>query len=701
MKKIFLIFFLILPIGLSADVLEDVLTNRFAAKKLSIEQQDSILNPQTQRYSLRYRNAQTLFRHSFTAEYYLWDNNKQKEIPVSNGPVRDAVLSPNGKYVVYAKGRDLYVYKVDFATEVAITQTEPEADVYQGITDWLYEEEFGVTHVFAFSPDSKQLAFLRLDETQVPTFEWQQMLPADSLDLWTKKYPASDYLRYPKAGEHNAQASVCVYDFYYKSIKTMQLGQTEDWYIPRLWWTNELPAKSSSAEPTPAELVVQKINRDQNKMELLVCNPKSTISKPLYREQSNRYYIDYELVDQWQWLEDNRFIALSEKDGYRRLYWMNADGSERQCLTPASMDVTAFYGYNAKTGYLYFQAAPTPMTRRVYALSLKRGTITPLSQTQGTASLRISEDGLQAILCYESLETPNRYTLMNVKNEILTPIRVLEDNAEVLADWQASGLPNKQFFDIPTQRNDTLHAYQIVPTDFSPSKTYPVVLMQYSGPASQRVLDIWRKRFGHYLASIGYIVVCADPRGTDGRGREWRNKTYMNLGALEAEDQVAVAQYMAQQPYVDAHRIAMVGWSYGGYQTIRTLEEQASLTSRSTSDPLIRCGVAVAPVTDWRLYDSGYTERFMQRPQVNIFGYDQASLLNKANSLTGDLLLIHGLSDDNVHAQNTWLMVEALVRAGKQFDMQIYPDDNHFLRQRSNYRHVHERILRFLEEKLK
>ena len=267
------------------------------------------------------------------------------------------------------------------------------------------------------------------------------------------------------------------------------------------------------------------------------------------------------------------------------------------------------------------------------------------------------------------------------------------DNDSVLQAWHASGLPNKEFFTITTERGDVLNAWRILPKDFDATKRYPVVMMQYSGPASQRVTDTWRKRFGHYLASQGYLVVCADGRGTNARGRAWRNATYMELGVKEAEDQISVARYLKTLSYVDASRLALCGWSYGGYQTLMCLSKQGGET-------IWQCGIAIAPVTSWRLYDSAYTERYMRRPQVNEFGYDKADVMQLAGDLQGQLLLVHGLADDNVHAQQSWLYVDALVQAGKQFEMQFYPDDNHFLRNRSNYEHLHRRIMLFLHKQL-
>ena len=680
-----------------------LLQGGYDAKILTTEEQDSLLaignsqspiansqSPQT-RYRLEYENKQQLFRHSFLADYYLIDTHNNTRIRMCEQPVRDAVISPNGKYVVYAKAdNNLYIYKIDFKTEVAIT-TDTNTDIFNGIADWLYEEEFGITRLFAFSPDSKMVAFVRLNETGVPAFEWQTFLGERLEAKGEGSYPQLHSLRYPRAGEVNAKASVCVYDIHYKSIKTMQLPEDKEYYVPRLQWGVQPAATKAEPQPT-ADLMLMLMNRDQTQMKVLKANAKSTVTKNFYEEESKQYYVNFELFDEWQWLQDGRVIVLSEKNGWMQAYLYSAQGMEQKCLTPEARDVMRLYGFDEKTQTLYYLAAPTPLTRQAYAYNLRKATTTPLTTGEGTHALTFSKDWKQYIDCYQSLHTPNRYTLYKTTgNGQWAKDRVVLDNDSIAAAWQATGLPNKEFLTITTERGDVLNAWRVLPVGFDENKKYPVVMMQYSGPSSQRVTDTWRKRFAHYLAAQGYLVVCADPRGTHARGREWRNATYMQLGQKEAEDQISVAKYLKTLPYVDGDRIALCGWSYGGYQTIMSM---------STPGALWKCGIAIAPVTSWRLYDSAYTERYMRRPQVNDYGYEGTDLMKKAAQLQGKLLLVHGLADDNVHAQQSWLYVNALVQAGKQFEMQFYPDDNHFLRNGANYEHLHKRILGFLDAAL-
>ena len=715
MKKRILLLIIagVCVVHLHATELLNLLEGKYDAKVMTVADMDEVMRRDGDevigRYKLEWENKQPLFRHSFLADCYLVDTQKNTRIKLSEQPVRDAVISPNGKYVVYAKAdNNLYIYKVDFKTEVAITN-DANSDIFNGISDWLYEEEFGVTGLFAFSPDSKMLAFVRLDETDVPTFEWQTYLDERQE---ARLYPELHSLRYPKAGEKNAKASLCVYDLYYKTIRTIELPIKVEDYIPRVRWTQQ-PAAVKGKEPEPASVVALTLNRDQTKMAVYVANPKSTVAHPFYIEESKYHYVDYDLFNQWQWLSDSRVIIVSEKGGYTQAYLYSSQGIEQKLLTPELRDVTAVYGCDEKAQVLYYQAAVTPMTRQAFALNMRKGITTQLTQREGMHALHFSKDWKQYIDCYQSLSHPNRYTLYKaVGNGQWAEDRVLMDNDSVLQAWNASGLPNKEFFTITTERGDVLNAWQIKPLGFDATKRYPVVMMQYSGPASQRVTDTWRKRFGHYLAAQGYLVVCVDGRGTNARGREWRNATYMELGVKEAEDQISAAKYLKTLPYVDGDRMALCGWSYGGYQTLMCLSLQSTLGLENASlqnaasgysleaGKIWQCGIAIAPVTSWRLYDSAYTERYMRRPQVNSLGYEKADVMNLAKDLTGTLLLVHGLADDNVHAQHSWLYVDALVQAGKQFEMQMYVDDNHSIRKPANKEHLHKRILLFLEKNL-
>ena len=682
MKRLLLFIALSVSVTLHADLLTDLLIDKkYDPKYLTSSEIDSLLNGTDRpRYELKEKKRLKQYRHSYFASYSIRDNNRKTDKSLSDTLLRDVLMSDDGKYIVYGKGQDLYLYKTDFGTEVAITR-RGKADVFNGVSDWLYEEEFGITRMFAFSPDNKQIAFIRLEEAAVPSFTWQTFLNENG----QPSYPVSQTIRYPRSGSANAIPSVWVYDIREKSLVQMKLPEETDRYIPRIHWRTTEEGD---------RLMVQTINRDQTRMAVYACNPKSSVSHLFYEEQSDKYYTDYALWDEWQWLKNGKAVILSERDGWRRIYLCSEQGAIERPLSPNGMDVTDVYGVDESSGVVYYQAAPTPTERQIYSVSLKKGENVRLTKDNGCHWLYPSKDFNRCILRYESDLVPPTYTLCHLQRNSIKVTRNIENNAVVAAKWNALNLPHKEFLRIPTERGDSLDAWILRPTDASADNKRPVVMFQYSGPASQRVLNRWHHRIAYVLAEMGYIVVNADPRGTDCRGRQWRNETYMNLGQKEAEDHLSVARHMQQLPYADGTRIAMAGWSYGGYQTIRTLCEQ------DTQNPLIRCGIAIAPVTDWRLYDTGYTERYMRRPMVNEDGYKQADLTNMASHLSGRLLLVHGLADDNVHVQNTWLLTEALINAGKQFDMQVYPDDNHSLRSGNHYLHLHQRIINFLKENL-
>lgn len=653
------------------SVLPAILAGELNPKTLSAAEQDSILNgvPE-QRYRLESENEEAIFRHSKEADWFIVDTrrNSRKQLGegLHLGKVRDAVLSPNGRYVAFAKDNNLYIHKLDFGTEIAVTKDT--TDIISGIADWLYEEEFGTTALFAWSPDSKQLAFVRLDEHDVPAFAWQNFLGTD--------YPTANTLRYPKAGCTNARASVCVYDVATKGILRMQVNpKNEDVYFPRIKWYNE------------NTLFVLRVNRDQTKMEVFSCNAKSTVSYPWYHEESKQYFVDYSLFDEWKWLSDGRMIVLSEQNGWRQAFLYGNDGVKIRELTPEGIDVTALYAVDEKSQTLYYQAAPTPATRHLYAVNWKKSAVvTQLSEGEGFHSARFSQDGTKMIECFQSFEQPNKYTLYKAERGKWKVERVLEDNAAIKQAWQAYALPEPELLNI-----NGLEAMLLKSRQPTANSQQPLVVMHYSGPQSQRVLNRWRKKFEYALVEAGYAVLIVDPRGSDCKGRAWRNETYMNLGVKEAEDLIAAARFIAQRKDIDADRLAILGWSYGGYQTLMTMSQK---------DHPFKAGVAIAPVTDWKLYDSAYTERYMRRPQVNESGYEQASLLPRAADLTGNVLIIHGTGDDNVHVQHTMQYIDALVRADKQFEMQLYPDDNHHLRKGNNARHMHERVLLFMEKNL-
>ncbi|MDR3653464.1 MAG: S9 family peptidase [Paludibacter sp.] len=628
---------------------------------------------------LVYTNVKYRYRRTFTADYYVYNiKHNEFEALSENGPEEVPLFSPDSKYIAFARQNNIYMKKLEYDTEIAITTDGQAGSIINGTPDWVYEEEFEKTRFFVFSPDSKMLAFVKFDETKVPQYSFpvynDKSADKDELTL----YPSTFSFKYPKAGQNNSKVSVCVYDDYYKSIKTMKLGDDDqDFYIPRLMWTNSVD-----------QLAIFKLNRNQNQLDMLLANPKSTLSK-LCVQENDKYYVDYQNIDYIHFSTDNTsFIGVSEKDGYRHVYLYGINGVVKKELTKGKWDVTNVYGYDEKKQVLYYQSAETSsMQRDIFSVDLK-GKKVRLTDGKGTHDANFNSTLTYFVDNASSAETPNVVTL---RTNTGIDIRQIENNAALASQIKSLNFPKKEFFNFTTSENVKLNGWMLKPADFNPNKKYPVLMVQYSGPDSQEVLDKWHIDWEYYLTTLGYVVTCVDGRGTGARGSEFRKCTYEHLGLLETTDQVEAAKYLGQQSFIDKDRIGIWGWSYGGYMT---------LMSMSSGEKVFKAGIAVAPVTDWRLYDSAYTERYMRTPQENFKGYDESSALLRANKLQGNLLIIHGTADDNVHTQNTMLYIDKLVAADKQFEMQLYTDKNHSILGKQTRRHLYTRMTDFLLKNL-
>lgn len=628
---------------------------------------------------LVYTNVKYRYRRTFTADYYIYDI-KRKEIQAlsENKPEEAPLFSPDSRYLAFAHENNLYLKKLDFNTEISITKDGEKGKIINGTPDWVYEEEFEKTRYFEWSPDSKLLAFVKFDESAVPEYSFPvyKNNDADSKDI--RLYPENETFKYPKAGENNSKVKVCVYDDFNKTTRTMQLPQAdEDFYIPRIKWSN-----------SPDQLIIFKLNRNQNRLDMISSNPKSTISKLILR-QEDKCYVNYEYIDFIQFTADNQyFFAVSEKDGFSHIYQYRMNGTLYKQITKGNWDVTDFYGYDEVRKTIYYQAAEaSPMQRDIYSIDAK-GKKTRLSDGKGTHNAYFN-----ATLTYfadnaSSLSQPNSIILYSEKG---AKLRVMSENSDLKASFDALQLPKKEFFSFTSSENVKLNGWMVKPSNFDSTKKYPVLQVQYSGPNSQLVLDKWDIGWEYYLATQGYVVVCVDGRGTGARGADFRKCTYEQLGILEAKDQVETAKYLAKQSYIDKDRIGIWGWSFGGSMT---------LWSMSTGEKVFKAGIAVAPVTDWRLYDSAYAERYMRRPQENFEGYNKTSALNMTKNLNGKLLIVHGTADDNVHFQNTMLYIDKLVDADKQFEMQVYTDKNHSILGKQTRRHLYTRMCEFLYNNL-
>lgn len=626
---------------------------------------------------LVYNNSKKTYRRAFSANYYVYDIKRRNMKPVSEGgPQEAATFSPNGRMVAFARNNNLYVNKLDYGTEIAMTTDGEDGKIINGMPDWLYEEEFDCTQLFTWSPDSKLVAFVKIDLSQVNSYSYIRYKGQNPEFSAADEYPEVVTFKYAKAGTNIPQASVQVYDTYYKTIKKMNVGKDEDVYFPRILWGNKVE-----------ELTIAKFDRDQTKMDLYFANPRSTVSRLILTDKSSTY-VDYRNLNGLCFLPDGRhFTFVSEKDGYRHAYLYTVTGILVQQLTKGKFDITDFYGYDEAKKSSYFQAAITSATGRdIYVIDAK-GILKRLTNGKGTHTALFSNNFAYFIDQSSSLNVPVEFIL---RNQLGMAIRTLETNDALKKEIAALQLPSKEAFTCKAADGTSLNGWIIKPKGFSTSTKYPLVMVQYSGPDSQEAADKWSFDWEYYLAANGYVVACVDGRGTAARGESFRKCTYEQLGALEAQDQLAAANYTGSLSYVDKNRMGIWGWSYGGFMTLMCM----------TTGNTFKAGIAVAPVTDWKFYDAAYTERYMKTPQENEAGYTKNSPLNNAAKLQGKLLIVCGLADDNVHPQNTFEFTERLVQADKQFEMQTYTNRNHSIYGGNTRLHLYKRMVDFLSKNL-
>ena len=593
-------------------------------------------------------NTNQIFRHSFTADYYLYDTTTKNVSKAFDFQVQEPTFSPDGKKIAFARDNNLYVYDIASKQITTITTDGKKSSVINGITDWVYEEEFAFVRAFDWSNDSKKVAYIRFDESQVPEF---------SMSIFKKDlYPTVETFKYPKAGEKNSEVSLHIYDVASKGTQKVNLSQYADFYIARMQWTNESNVLSA-----------QVLNRHQDNLDLLFIDGNSGATKVVLNEK-DKAYVD--VTDNLTFLKDNSFIWTSEKDGFNHIYLYDKTGKLKNQVTKGNWEVTDYYGFDEKTNTVFYQSVENgSINRDVYSINLSGKNKVRLSKSTGTNAATFSPNFQYFITTFSSATQPTTYTLNEAKKG--AQVQVIENNAALASKLKGYDLPAKEFFVLKTAKGNELNAWILKPKDFDPNKKYPVFMYQYSGPGSQQVNNDWNGSDDYWfqmLAQQGYIVACVDGRGTGFKGAAFKKVTQKELGKYEVEDQIDAAKVIGNYPYVDKNRIGIWGWSYGGFMASNCILKGADV---------FKMAIAVAPVTNWRFYDSIYTERYMQTPQENASGYDENSPINHVNKLKGKYLLIHGSGDDNVHVQNSMQMIEALIQANKQFDSQIYPDKNH------------------------
>lgn len=648
----------------------DTLFNATTARECEFAKFDGYTISSTGHHILVWRETEPIYRRSYKAAVYDYDvrRNYIKPITDSKEKVMIPTFSPDGRMCAFVKDNNIWIRKFDFDTEVQVTKDGALNKILNGTTDWVYEEEFAVTNLMAWSPDSEYLAYVRTDETEVP--EYSMQVYGEGL------YPSYYNFKYPKAGQKNSTVSVKAYSVQTRDTKHLDVPMDEDSYIPRITFTRNA-----------SQLAVMTLNRHQNIFNMYYVNPKSGVSRLILREE-NECYVDSEWLSSIHFLS-NGFTYVSEQDGYAHIYLYSPTGVLQKQITKGNWDVTRLIGYDETTKNTYYESAEeSPLRRAVYKIDAK-GVKTRLTPEEGINSAAFSANYAYFVNRYSNANTPMRITVNETKSRKV--LRTLQDNAELRERLAQYRFGKKEFFTLTTKSGFELNAWMVKPANFDESKKYPVMMTQYSGPNSQQVLDSYSFDWEQYLAANGIIVVCVDGRGTGARGEAFRKCTYLRMGEKESQDQVEAAQALGQYPYIDAGRMAIWGWSFGGYNTLMAL---------SVGHGTFKVGIAVAPPTDWKYYDTVYTERYMRTPQENFDGYAATSPLKKVKDLEGKLLLIHGTADDNVHFMQSMEYAEALVQAGKQFDMHVYKDRNHGISGGNTRYHLYTKMSNYLFENL-
>ena len=632
---------------------------------------DSYTFDQAEKKILIATNTESIFRRSFTANYFVYDIAAKKLSKFTDKAIQEPTFSSDGTKVAYAFENNLFVFDLLLNKETQITSDGKKNSIINGITDWVYEEEFAFVRAFDWNANGTKIAFIRFDETDVPKF---------SMDMYNQGlYPTQSVFKYPKAGEKNAEVSLHIYDVAAAKTQKIDLSNYTDFYIARLKWTNDQNVLSA-----------QIINRHQDNLDVLFVDGNSGSKKVILNEK-DKAYVD--VTDNLTFLKDNSFIWTSEKDGFNHIYYYDKTGKLKNQVTKGNWDVTTYYGFDEKNKTIYYQSVENgSINRDVYSISIDGKSKKRLSLKIGTNNATFSPNFQYFINTYSSATSAPYYSLNDSKTS--QEIKKIQSNEAVEEKLAKYNVASKEFSTITTEKGHILNTWMIKPKDFDPNKKYPVFMFQYSGPGSQQVDNAWNGTDDYWfmmLAQKGYIVACVDGRGTGFKGAEFKKCTQKELGKYEVEDQIDAAKVFGKYTFVDKSRIGIFGWSFGGFMAANCVFQGADV---------FKSAIAVAPVTSWRYYDSIYTERYMQTPQENASGYDNNSPITHVNKLKGNFLLIHGTADDNVHVQNTMKMVEALIQANKQFDWAIYPDKNHGIYGGKTRLQLYTKMTNFILEKL-
>ena len=656
----------------------------FDAKGTKVERISGyIMSPDGKRMLIE-TNRHSIYRHSFTADYYIYTIASRKMVPLStNGAQQTPLFSPDGTMIAFVRDNNIFLIKLLYDNaESQVTKDGKKNEVINGIPDWVNEEEFGNNRAMVFTADSKKLVWVRYDEKAVAEYSMPLYKGLDPEFTEFAEYPGAYTYKYPVAGADNAKCTVWSFDIASRQTRQLQVPVDADGYIPRIKMTSDA-----------TKVLVLTLNRHQDCLRVYMANPLSTVSQLLIEDKTPKY-VKEESVSQFM-VTDKYMLLPSERDGWMHLYLYNLNGQLLRQVEQGDYEVSAVYGVDDQTGNVYYASHQYGATDQRVFMTQANGKTVCLTDKAGWSSAVFSSDYKSFIHVWSNLNTPPVVTICNNNGKV---VATLVDNKELQEKLAKEQLGTRELFTLTTSEGVKLNGWMVKPADFDTSKRYPVIMYQYSGPGSQQVKDAWNigmynqgAILEQYLCQQGFLCVCVDGRGTGGRGADFEKSTYLRLGELEAHDQVETALWLGKQSYVDKDRIAIWGWSYGGFNTLMSMSE---------GRPVFRAGVAIAPVTSWRFYDSIYTERFMRTPKENPNGYDR-NPISRASQLHGALLLCHGSADDNVHLRNTAEYTEALVQADKDFSQLVYTNRNHNISGGNTRHHLFRQCVSFLKEKMK
>lgn len=665
--------------GKQVSVLFDV--NNTNGQKIS-DFDDYILSPDGKKI-LICTQKKPIYRRSFSAVYYIYTIASRKLETLSDGgPQQVPTWSPDGQQVAFVRDNNIFLVKLLYDNaETQVTQDGKTNEIINGIPDWVNEEEFSFNKSLVFNADGTMICWIKYNESKVKTYSLQMFQGRNPALESNKTYPGFYSYKYPKAGEENAAVTVWSYDIQSRQTRQLAVPSDKDGYMPRIKATSD-----------PSKILVYTLNRHQDRLSLYTVNPKSTVAQLLLKEQIQKYVKD-ETISNIS-IYKNAFLLLSDREGFMQLYLYDMAGQLQRKIGDGKSDITSVYGYNEATGDVYYQSASLHATDRQVYVSHKNGKVERLTNQEGWNNAIFSGDYQYFINTWSDAATPYVFTVRDNKGKVLS---TLLDNSDLKNKLSSYQITSPEFFTFTTSEGVQLNGWMLKPKDFNSSKKYPVIMFQYSGPGSQQVVNSWSvgsmgqgALFDNYLAQQGFIVVCVDGRGTGGRGSDFEKSTYLRLGQLESKDQVEAALYLGSLPYVDKRNIGIWGWSYGGFNTLMSI---------SDGRQVFKAGVAVAAPTDFRYYDTVYTERYMRTPQENKDGYDD-NPINRAGKMNAALLLCHGLADDNVHPQNMFEYSEALVQADKDFKELVYTNRNHGIYGGNTRNHLLRQIADFFKSEL-